>query len=114
MANWYYSYKMYPLTYRVKTNSGLIWRCHIEQLHVPSPGSTNNPKNTEDLINVSPIVRDHTDRDNLVQNSVHPANSTFADRYPVRQHRPPDRYGISSPADRFFLRGRKCSDLLSN
>ena len=37
--------------------------------------------------------------DNLVPNSVHPANSTFADRYPVRQRRPSDHYGIFSPAE---------------
>ena len=69
-----------PLNYQVKTDSGLIWRRHIDQLHA---GGTNNPKNTEGLIDVPPIVRDHTDMDNLVPNSVHPANSTFADRYPV-------------------------------
>ena len=74
---------MCPLTDQVKTDYGLIWRRHIDQLHAASPGSTNNPKNTEGSIDVPPIVRDHTDVDNLVPNSVHPANSSFADRYPV-------------------------------
>ena len=59
----------------VKTDLGLIWRLHIDQLCAASPGSTNSPKNTEGLIDVSPIVKDHTDMDNLVPNSVHPANS---------------------------------------
>ena len=43
------------------------------------------------------VVRDRTDQDNLVANSISPANSTFPDRYAVRQCRPPDPYEMEYP-----------------
>ena len=36
-----------PLTYQVKTDSGLIWRRHVDQLRAASPGIPSNSKNTE-------------------------------------------------------------------
>ena len=74
-----------PLTYQVKTDSGLIWRCHVDQLRAASPGISNNSKSTEALIDVPPIVRDSTDTDSLVPATVpSTSHSTFVDRYPVR------------------------------
>ena len=102
MTYWYFTYKMCPsapLIYQVNTDSGLIWRCQIDQLHAASSGSTINSKSTEGLTNVPPIVRDHTDVDNLVLNSLLPALSTIADRHAVRKCRHPDHYGISSSSD---------------
>ena len=76
--------------------SGLIWRCHVDQLCAASPGITNNSKSAESLIDVPPIVRDQITPDSLFPASVPSAShSTFA----VRQRRPPDRYGTSSPSD---------------
>ena len=83
-----------PLTYQVKTDSGLIWRRHVSQLRAESPDTSND----ESLINVSPIVRDHTTSNDLVTSSAPSVpNQSFADRYPVRQYRPFDRYRISPP-----------------
>ena len=74
-----------PLTYQVKTDSGLIWRCHVGQLCAASPGISNNSKSTEGLTDMPPIVRDSTDTDSLVPAPVpSTSHSTFADRYPVR------------------------------
>jgi len=91
--------KCAPLTYQVKTDSGLIWRCHVDQLHAASPGTTNNCENIESLIDVSsdvpPIERESFNPNNSVQDSTPFMQSTFADRYPVRQRRPLDRYGVS-------------------
>ena len=82
-----------PLTYQVKTDSGLIWRRHVDQL----PGIPSNSKNTECLFDVPPVVRDSSNPDDLVSAPAPPvSNPTFADRYPVRQRRPPDHYGIPS------------------
>ena len=89
-----------PLTYQVKTDSGLIWRCHVDQLHAASPGIPSNLKSTEGLFDVPPVVRDSSNSDDLVSAPAPPvSNPTFADRYPVRQRRPPDRYGIPSSSD---------------
>ena len=89
-----------PLTYQVKTDSGLIWRRHVDQLRAASPDTSNNPVNAEGLIDVPPIVRDHTTSSDLISASAPSAsNQSFADRYPVRQRRPPDRYGISPPSN---------------
>ena len=89
-----------PLTYQVKTDSGLIWRRHVDQLRAASPGIPSNSKNTESLFDVPPVVRDSSNPDDLVSAPAPPvSNPTFADRYPVRQRRPPDRYGIPSFSD---------------
>ena len=50
------------LTYQVKTDPGIIWKCHVDQLHAVSPDTSNNATNadSEGLIDVSPIVRDPT------------------------------------------------------
>jgi len=87
--------KCTPLTYQVKTDSGHIWRHHIDQLRAASPGTTNNCENIESLIDAPPIERESSNLNNSVQDSTHFTQSTFADRYPVWQHRPLDHYGVS-------------------
>ena len=60
---------MCPLTYQVKTDSGFIWRHHVDQLCAASPGISNNSENIESLIDDLPIVRDCTNSDDLVSTS---------------------------------------------
>ena len=82
------------------TDSGLIWRRHVDQLRAASPDTSNNSVNAEGLIDVPPIVRDHTTSSDLISASAPSAsNQSFADRCPVRQRRPPDRFGISPPSN---------------
>ena len=89
-----------PLTYQVKTDSGVIWRRHVNQLRAASPDTSNNAANAKSLIDVSPIVRDRTTSNDSVSASAPSVpNQSFADRYPVQQRRPPDRYGIPPPSN---------------
>ena len=74
----------------------------MDQLRAASPDTSNNAANTctEDLNDVSPIVRDRTTSNDSVSASAPSVpNQSFANRYPVRQCRPPDRYGIPPPSN---------------
>ena len=68
-----------PLTYQVKTDSGLIWRCHVDQLRAASPDTSNNATNAKGLIDVSPIVRDPTaSNDSVSASAPSVPNQSFA------------------------------------
>ena len=47
--------KCAPLSYQVKTHSGLIWRRHVDQLHTVSPSISSNCDDNDALIDV-PIL----------------------------------------------------------
>ena len=84
-----------PLTYLVKTQSGLIWKSHIDQLRTTSISVVPNcHDNTSDIIDI-PLPRRETSSfattDTLSQSTM-----TFADRYPVRNRRPPDRCSVQN------------------
>ena len=79
--------------YQVKMHSGLIWRHHTDQLHAASDNINSNCDYTETL---SDVVILSGNQNSPVLNSMLLVYSIFAARYPVRQHRAPDHYGISS------------------
>ena len=76
-----------------------IWRRHVDQLRAVSPSISSNCDDNEALTDMPILGGNQSNTVDLIPDSEPLTQSTFADRYPVRQCRAPDRYGISSPSE---------------
>lgn len=71
--------KCAPVSYRVKTHSGLIWRRHVDKLRAVSPSITSNCDNNEALTDVPVLGGNQNNSADLVPDSGPLTHSTFAD-----------------------------------
>ena len=87
-----------PLTYLVKTQTGLTWRRHVDHIKERLDNSLFEvPENhTESNAFTDLPVPQSTEPTSSADSTRCPQQTSFADRYPIRTRHPPDRYGSVS------------------
>ena len=86
-----------PLTYLIETESGQLWRRHID--HLKSLGRASSPQTNEEE---QPVYFPDNEMTTQATNDSENTNAkqTASRRYPLREsRRPPNRYGQETKSD---------------